>query len=218
MARPDRSFTLVEVLVAILVIAVLATLAVPALEGARRFAARTQSLSNMRQLGLGLRLYSTDHDGLLPGRAKGQADRWPVLLTNYLGNVRSYVAVGDTNAAKLSSAQLLSNGRNNTSYVFNGFNDLGGYTNANVQVRLNTLATPARLILLAQKVPSHGDFYMDFAEGNQINTIVTNAFGSGANYVFADGSARFLGHGEYDPKMWCIDPAYAIPPAPPGVK
>lgn len=62
----DSAFTLVELLVVITTIAILASLLLPALSGAKASAQSTKCRSNLRQLILGLRLYADDADSKYP--------------------------------------------------------------------------------------------------------------------------------------------------------
>src|SRR5882724_2176899 len=61
--RPPRSaFTLIELLVVIAIIAILAAILFPVFAQARESARQITCASNMRQLGLAMRMYVTDHD------------------------------------------------------------------------------------------------------------------------------------------------------------
>lgn len=62
----DRAFTLIELLVVLAVIALLASLLLPALASAREKGRRTVCLSNLRQIGIAIQMYAQDHEGRIP--------------------------------------------------------------------------------------------------------------------------------------------------------
>lgn len=69
-----RAFTLVELLVVAVILAVLAALLLPAVGRSKRAAQRLQCISNLRQLGLAGQMYWDDH--------QGQTFRYGGFLTN----------------------------------------------------------------------------------------------------------------------------------------
>jgi prepilin-type N-terminal cleavage/methylation domain-containing protein/prepilin-type processing-associated H-X9-DG protein len=60
------AFTLVELLVAVVIITVLLALVLPALSAAREMGRRATCLNNMRQLSLGMTMFADENDGKFP--------------------------------------------------------------------------------------------------------------------------------------------------------
>jgi prepilin-type N-terminal cleavage/methylation domain-containing protein/prepilin-type processing-associated H-X9-DG protein len=64
-----RAFTLLELLVVIAIIAILAALLLPVLSAAKKRAAQTACINNLKQLGIGMQMYVQDDGDTFPGIA-----------------------------------------------------------------------------------------------------------------------------------------------------
>ncbi len=214
MIRPKIStrhaFTLIELLVVITIIGIVASITLPLYGHITQQAAETKTLSNMRQMGSALLLYAGDNNNQLPGRVINNPDptqtanKWPALLQSYVQDTHVYTSpIPDLNGKTYKVTdpnKYFSNTVNYTSYIYNGFNDMGALNASNADQstfvpRLNTITLATGTILLGIPYPQANQFYMDFSEGGGNNNDVLNRtafFNREAVYVFCDGSARNL--------------------------
>ena len=132
----------------IAIIAILAGLLLPALAKSKSKAIQINCLSNMKQMGVGLLLYSEDFNGQLPGNFHHNSNpdfTWTDALSPYLGEVDSIRLCG-ADPRKKEKHDL-----NGTSYIMNDhlitplFNAFGEMVES--AVRLDQLKDPSATVL-----------------------------------------------------------------------
>src|SRR5687768_4239331 len=72
--RPNRAFTLVELLVVIAIIGILVALLLPAIQAAREAARRSQCTNNLRQVGVAILNYENSYKELPWGSSYARSD------------------------------------------------------------------------------------------------------------------------------------------------
>lgn len=116
-SRPKSGFTLVELLVVVAIIAVLASVAVVVSQGAITRAKEARCMTNLRNIGVALHLYSQDHGGAYPETSHTvDLDRaWIAALESYLGDYdETRICPGDPRGPERRAA-------GGTSYILNSF-------------------------------------------------------------------------------------------------
>ena len=113
--RRQKGFTLIELLVVISIIALLVGILLPALGAARRTAQNVQCLSNERQMGVAIFVYTEQNNGTLPfGSNNGGGDPddwtdWSLLAFNVMGKAEKTwkeegdAGTGDTGLAEMNA-------------------------------------------------------------------------------------------------------------------
>jgi prepilin-type N-terminal cleavage/methylation domain-containing protein len=111
--RAKRGFTLIELLVVIAIIAILAAMLLPVLASAKAKAQRIQCMNQMRQLGLGVTLFTSDNGDMFPPAGFQNSSvqiSWDCWINNYIGgnasqpDMASGVFVTADDAASLAEA------------------------------------------------------------------------------------------------------------------
>ncbi|MGH7951686.1 MAG: prepilin-type N-terminal cleavage/methylation domain-containing protein [Limisphaerales bacterium] len=212
-----NAFTLIELLVVIAIIAILAAMLLPALARAKESGKSIFCLNNLRQLGLASQMYVNDNSGTFPPRS--DTTRWPSRLYEDYGQSLKLLLCPDDRVIPPPDTYGTTNSNNAAdasprSYFINGWND---YFQpifpppVDQGMKENAIVYPSDTILFGEKVPDHGDFYMDLLEngGNDFTGVLDQARHgdkSGSNYAFADGSSRYMKQytALYPLNLWAI--------------
>jgi len=219
-----RGFTLIELLVVIAIIAILAAILFPVFARAREKARQTSCLNNMKELGLGMLMYSQDYDETFPGMGNGTSTTVPVIpgsnfcqhptsllyyfswagvIYPYVKNVQIYLCPSTTYHCYGVAYGVPAYGINATE---DGMVSIFG------RPKQSEIKRPAEIMMIGEKGGGGGNQYILSAEyyaGRMDHN-------GGSNVGFFDGHAKWLtyevgpiGHGYRDPYIW--DPNYTTP-------
>ena len=174
----NKGFTLIELLVVIAIIGILAGILLPVLSRARESARRTQCMSNIKQIGMGLIMYANENSELFPSDT-AYAGASPamrglnLLYDTYISDNRVFNCPSDTQVDAQSNAGMspftanLAFDKDECSY---------GYDRAHTQ------ADDADVALVADRPPA--------TPSATANT--TNHNARGQNIVYVDGHVEFI--------------------------
>ncbi len=173
-----RAFTLIELLVVIVVIALLAALLLPTLGQATERARSTACLSNLKQMGVALRLYLDENGNRMPvmqNRSRGTN----LVVTN---------TIADVLGRQLGNPQVLRCPSDRQRY----FEDTGSSYFWNFLLN----GQPAdSLRVMGRPVKENGIAL--FAD--QLEFHVARGPGKGKNYLYADGAVKTFSTVELEP-------------------
>lgn len=175
-----RGFTLIELLVVIAIISILAGILFPAFSRAREGGRRTSCLSNLKQISLGLQIYTQDNNSFYPHLNEFTGDE----DDGWIASVRSTIK----NTAIFQCPSESQKGDENTSdYWFNA------YMLSRNEAELNA---PVNILVLGDGTQRGIDnvFPVDAIVGDDWQAggeYATRHLG-GANYAFADGHVKWL--------------------------
>lgn len=196
-----RPFTLVELLVVISIIAILMALLLPTLEKAKALGARLSCASNLKQLSVGIFVYSSDYSDYAPTTygdpASSYYPTWAQKLVPYENDNYKVFACQADKVARTSYGSPLSTYPR--TYAINLFiseplKAQAGYVADNhysLAVRLSRIKAPALLTTLCEAAPT--------AEMTVTSTPYSNLYGTSwetthgtlhgavSNFAYADG-------------------------------
>lgn len=178
--RLSKGFTLIELLVVIAIIGILAGILLPVLSRARESARRTQCMSNIKQIGMGLIMYANENSETFPSDtaysgASPAMRGLNLLFDTYVSDNKFFNCPSDTTVTDATNAGMSPSTSGGTE-AFTSTQCSYGYD------RSHTPADAADVALLADRPPATPSAIASSANHN----------GRGQNVVYVDGHVEFV--------------------------
>jgi prepilin-type N-terminal cleavage/methylation domain-containing protein len=185
MTKKVRGFTLIELLVVIAIIAILAALLLPALATSKAKAKRVECLNNLKQIGLGFRLWANDNGSQFPWQVPSAdggsmaTEYWPdhfLVASNHIGTPKILACPADKQKVPVSD-----------------WKDLDGNLNISFFLGLDSSEGNPESIVSGDRFISESNYEVTWnaAIGSSIvATFEPVIHGAGGNIVLSDGSAH----------------------------
>lgn len=199
MRNARRGFTLIELLVVIAIIAILAAILFPVFARAREKARQTSCLSNLKQLGLAMLMYTQGYDEMLPAVRRDHAAPypWPSGANNNRGTwaVNIYPYVNNIQVYNCPSTSLRWIGN------WNHMRPAYGYNEHIANRSMAEITRPAETLVLVDTFANpalhnnNGGYswrvQQTYRGWDNATGIIEGRHNDGANIAFADGHAKW---------------------------
>ena len=176
----NNGFTLIELLVVIAIIGILAGILLPVLSRARESARKTQCMSNVKQIGMGLIMYANENNESFPSDS-AYSGSYPamrglnLLYDTYVSDNKVFNCTSDTTVTGASNAGMSVSTSGGTE-AFTSTQSSYGYD------RSHTQADDADVALAADRPPATPSATASTANHNS----------RGQNVVYVDGHVEFV--------------------------
>jgi prepilin-type N-terminal cleavage/methylation domain-containing protein len=198
-ATARSAFTLIELFVVIAIVVVLASLAMPVLGKMRESGGQAKSVSNLRQLALGMMAFSTDNDGRLPGLYGfiPGTPTWDVAIAPYAGGVeqtKKLLADPNDQIKRIPNSSKRSYGYNPVAAPPNSYyiDNLGGGPQLYRGIKVSSIKSPSNFPLLLEEYRDYNVYASNWAEITCGYPVRTMGGKSGTYAAYADGRVAFL--------------------------
>jgi prepilin-type N-terminal cleavage/methylation domain-containing protein/prepilin-type processing-associated H-X9-DG protein len=203
-------FTLIELLVVIAIISILAAILFPVFARVRENARRTSCASNLKQLALGMLMYTQDNDGGLPSYIRDGSATWPQLYdptVAYVKNTQVYrcpsapastLAMSDIYGPQYGLPWQNNNTSTNANWVVM-------FANSTRTAKIDVVPDAMRTCLIGETWNTGGPIggrerYWELGYGHSRFRVQTANWDTlrhdrhleGANYAFVDGHVKWL--------------------------
>jgi prepilin-type N-terminal cleavage/methylation domain-containing protein/prepilin-type processing-associated H-X9-DG protein len=182
----NKGFTLIELLVVIAIIGILAGILLPVLSRARESARKTQCMSNVKQIGMGLIMYGNENSEAFPVSGTNAMLSLNLLWPDYVSDPRTFNCPSDTFVTTATNAGITAADafeKDECSYGYDYTHTQADDADVALAADRPTNAANATTPTSNTNSPNHGGTTAAVATGDTA--------GRGQNVVYVDGHVEF---------------------------